>query len=484
MSGHGKGFGTNPEADLPVVRLYLSVDRLSGDTGGGCKEADRKMRRKKQEEKIMKKRMLSLVLAGVMTAAVLTGCGGSAGTDAGSTDGAAQESESVDEAGETADETGASEETAGEDAAAEDGASDTAGDSAGGTFKIGGIGPLTGSNAVYGIAAMNGSQIAVDEINAAGGINGMTVELNFQDDETDSEKSVNAYNALKDWGVQVIDGCVTSACSIAVAAKTAEDNIFQLTPSGSAVDCVANPNSFRVCFSDPNQGAASAQYIGEHGLATKVAVIYDSSDVYSSGIYEKFVAEAESQSFEIVAAGAFTADNKTDFSVQLQQAKDAGADMVFLPIYYNEAALILKQASDMSFDVKFFGCDGLDGILGVKNFDASLTEGVMLLTPFAADATDDLTVKFVTTYQEKFNETPNQFAADGYDAIYTIKAAAEQAGITADMSNEEICTAMQTAMTQITVDGLTGEGITWDASGEPTKEPKAVVIKDGVYTAM
>lgn len=213
-------------------------------------------------------------------------------------------------------------------------------------------------------------------------------------------------------------------------------------------------------------------------------MIYDSSDVYSSGIYEKFVAEAESQSFEIVAAGAFTADNKTDFSVQLQQAKDAGADMVFLPIYYNEAALILKQASDMSFDVKFFGCDGLDGILGVKNFDASLTEGVMLLTPFAADATDDLTVKFVTTYQEKFNETPNQFAADGYDAIYTIKAAAEQAGITADMSNEEICTAMQTAMTQITVDGLTGEGITWDASGEPTKEPKAVVIKDGVYTAM
>lgn len=428
----------------------------------------------------MKKRMLSLVLAGVMTAAMLTGCGGSAGTDAGSSDGAAQESSDA------ADETEAAEETSGEEAssdetAAEDGA---AGDSAGGTFKIGGIGPLTGSYAVYGIAAMNGSQIAVDEINAAGGINGMTVELNFQDDETDSEKSVNAYNALKDWGVQVIDGCVTSACSIAVSAKTVEDNIFQLTPSGSAVECVANPNAFRVCFSDPNQGVASAQYIGEHGLATKVAVIYDSSDVYSSGIYEKFVAEAESQPFEIVTAGAFTADNKTDFSVQLQQAKDAGADLVFLPIYYNEAALILKQASDMSFDVKFFGCDGLDGILGVKNFDASLTEGVMLLTPFAADATDDLTVKFVTTYKEKFNETPNQFAADGYDAIYTIKAAAEKAGITADMSNEEICAAMQTAMTEITVDGLTGEGITWDASGEPTKEPKAVVIKDGVYTAM
>lgn len=424
----------------------------------------------------MKKKMLSLVLAGAMTAALLSGCG-STGADSGSTaDGATNDAAAND---------AATEDTAADNAEA-DAPADNAGaaDSAGGTLKIGGIGPLTGGAAVYGIAAMNGSQIAVDEINAAGGVNGMMLELNFQDDELDSEKSVNAYNTLKDWGVQVIDGCVTSACSIAVSAKTAEDNIFQLTPSGSAVECVANPNSFRVCFSDPNQGAASAQYIGEHSLATKVAVIYDSSDVYSSGIYEKFAGEAANQPFEIVTAGAFTADNKTDFSVQLQQAKDAGADLVFLPIYYNEAALILKQASDMGFDVKFFGCDGLDGILGVENFDASLAEDVMLLTPFAADATDDLTVKFVTTYNEKFGETPNQFAADGYDAIYIIKAAAEKAGITADMSNEEICTALSAAMTEIQVDGLTGLGITWDASGEPTKDPKAVVIKDGVYTAM
>ena len=426
----------------------------------------------------MRKRMLSLVLAGVMTAALLTGCGGSAGTDSGSSaDGAAE-----DTAG-TADEA----EEAAEDVA-EDGtetAQEAGGDSTGGTFKIGGIGPLTGAQAVYGIATMNGSQIAVDEINAAGGINGMTVELNFQDDECDAEKSVNAYNTLKDWGVQVIDGAVTSACSIAVSDKTAQDGIFQLTPSGSAVDCVKNDNSFRVCFSDPNQGAASAQYIGEHNLASKIAIIYDSSDVYSSGIYEKFMQEAEGQSFEVVTTDAFTADNKTDFSVQLQNAKDAGAELVFLPIYYNEAALILKQASDMSFDVQFFGCDGLDGILGMDNFDASLAEDVMLLTPFAADATDDLTVSFVTTYKEKFNETPNQFAADGYDAIYTIKAAAEEAGITADMSNEDICAALQEAMTKITVNGLTGgDGITWDASGEPTKAPKAVVIKDGVYTAM
>lgn len=417
----------------------------------------------------MKKKMLSLVLAGAMTAAMLTGCGSSAST------------ETNDAATEAAEDTEASEDAE----AVEDAAETTeSADNSGATFKIGGIGPLTGGAAVYGIAAMNGSQIAVDEINEAGGINGMTVELNFQDDELDAEKSVNAYNALKDWGAQVIDGCVTSACSIAVSDKTAQDQVFQITPSGSAVECVANDNAFRICFSDPNQGVASAQYIGENGLASKVAVIYDSSDVYSSGIYEKFAAEAANQPFEIVAAGAFTADNKTDFSVQLQQAKDAGAELVFLPIYYTEASLILTQAADMGFDVAFFGCDGLDGILNVENFDTSLAEGVMLLTPFAADATDDLTVKFVTTYNEKYGETPNQFAADGYDTVYTIKAAAEKAGITADMSNEEICAALTAAMTEITVDGLTGEGITWDASGEPTKAPKAVVIKDGVYTAM
>ncbi|MCH5260442.1 MAG: ABC transporter substrate-binding protein [Lachnospiraceae bacterium] len=421
----------------------------------------------------MKKKMLSLVLAGALTAALLSGCGSDGANSGSTTDGGSNVTDSAD-AADTSD--------AGNSA---DAADSTGGaTAAGGAFKIGGIGPLTGGAAVYGIAARNGSQIAVDEINAAGGINGMMIELNFQDDELDAEKSINAYNTLKDWGVQVLDGCVTSGCSIAVSDLTAQDQIFQLTPSGSAVECVQYDNAFRICFSDPNQGVASAQYIGEHGLATKVAVIYDSSDIYSSGIYEKFAQEAANQSFEIVNAGAFTADSNKDFSVQLQQAKDAGAELVFLPIYYTEASLILTQASDMGFDVQFFGCDGLDGILGVENFDASLAEGVMLLTPFAADATDDMTVSFVTEYQNRFGEIPNQFAADGYDTIYTIKAAAEKAGITADMSNEEICAALSKAMTEITVDGLTGEGITWDASGEPTKAPKAVVIKGGVYTAM
>lgn len=266
--------------------------------------------------------------------------------------------------------------------------------------------------------------------------------------------------------------------------KSAADNLFQLTPSGSAVECIANENVFRVCFSDPNQGKASAQYIGENSLASKVAVIYDSSSVYSSGIYETFVAEAANQNIEIVAAEAFTADSNKDFTVQLQKAKDSGAELLFLPIYYNEASLILAQAKTIGFAPIFFGCDGLDGILSVENFDTSLAEGVMLLTPFAADAQDDLTKNFVSAYDSTYGGTPNQFAADAYDAVYAIKAAAEKAGITADMSASDICDALKTAMTEITIDGLTGTGMTWSADGEPNKEPKAVKIVDGVYTAM
>ena len=354
----------------------------------------------------------------------------------------------------------------------------------GATFKIGGIGPITGGAAVYGLAVKNAAELAVKEINEAGGINGMQVEFKFEDDEHDAEKSVNAYNSLKDWGMQMLMGTVTSTPCTAVVEKTHEDNMFQLTPSGSAVESIKYDNAFRVCFSDPGQGTASAKYIGENKLASKVAVIYNSSDVYSSGIYQKFAEEAKNQDFEVVSAEAFTEDSKTDFSVQLQKAKDAGADMVFLPIYYTEASLILTQANSMGYAPTFFGCDGLDGLLAVKNFDTKLADGVMLLTPFAADADDEKTQAFVSAYKEAYGDTPNQFAADTYDAIYIMKAAAEKAGVTADMSVSDICDAMKTAMTEISYDGLTGEGMTWTADGEPDKAPKAVVIKDGVYTAM
>lgn len=395
-------------------------------------------------EEIMKK-VLSLALSVAMTVTLLTGCGSAA-------------------------------ETAGTDSAA--GTGSTA------EFKIGGIGPVTGGAAVYGQAVENGAQLAVDEINAAGGVNGYKLSFKFEDDEHDAEKSVNAYNTLKDWNMQILMGTVTSTPCVAVTEKTKEDNMFQLTPSGSAVQCVQYDNAFRICFSDPNQGTKSAQYIGENKLATKVAVIYDSSDVYSSGIYEKFAAEAKNQGIEIVAAEAFTADNKTDFTTQLMKAKSGGAELIFLPIYYQEATLILKQADSMGFKPQFFGCDGLDGILGVENFDTKLAEGVMLLTPFAADATDELTTNFVAKYKESYKDTPNQFAADAYDAIYVIKAAIEKSGATPDMSVSDICEAMKPAMTEITVNGLTGDEMTWTADGEVNKAPKAVKIENGAYVAM
>lgn len=386
------------------------------------------------------KKLISLTLAAAMTMSLLVGCGSnsSAGTDSA-------------------------------DASAE-------------TFKIGGIGPITGAGAVYGIAVKNGAELAIKEINEAGGINGYQIEYNFQDDELDNEKSVNAYNTLKDWGMNMLVGSVTSGCCVAVAAESKNDNMFQITPSGSSVDCIeGNDNVFQVCFTDPNQGVGAADYIGGNNLASKVAVIYDSSDVYSSGIYAKFKEEAATQNFEIVSEEAFTADNKTDFSVQLAKAQEAGAELVFLPIYYTEASLILKQADSMGYAPKFFGCDGLDGILGVENFDTSLAEGVMLLTPFAADAQDDLTKKFVSAYETAYNDTPNQFAADAYDAVYAIKAAAEKGDVAPSDGVSGICDKMKAAMQEITVDGLTGEGMNWAADGTVNKAPKAMEIKNGAY---
>ncbi|HJC66049.1 MAG: ABC transporter substrate-binding protein [Lachnospiraceae bacterium] len=406
----------------------------------------------------MKKRYLSLGLAAVM-AFSLTACGGSGSSS----------SESAADSGDTAAEAAGDTEAAEEGEAAADGA----------TFKIGAIGPSTGAAAAYGIAVQNGADLAIKEINEAGGINGYQVEYNFQDDENDTEKAVSAYNTLKDWGMQMLVGTTTSNPCIAVVAETAIDNMFQITPSGSAVESISEPNAFRVCFSDPDQGRASAQYIGEHGLATKIGVIYDSSTEYSTGIYESFEEEAANQGLEIVAAGAFTADTNTDFTVQLTECRDAGAELVFLPIYYSEASTILKQASDMGFAPQFFGCDGMDGILTVENFDTSLAEGLMLLTPFSAD--EEGSQDFVAAYEEAYGMEPIQFAADAYDAVYAIKAAAEQAGVTPDMEVSDICEAMKVAMTEITIDGLTGEGMTWTEDGEPHKEPKAVMIVDGVY---
>ena len=359
------------------------------------------------------------------------------------------------------------------------GPKEPAGSDAASTIKLGLTGPLTGPYAIYGLAAARGAEIAVAEINAKGGIQ---FEFQSQDDEGDGEIAVNAYNKLMDWGMDILVGTVTSGACIAVAAETYADRVFTLTPSASSADVTAgNDNVFQVCFSDPNQGSGSAIYIANNMPGAKIAIIYRNDDAYSQGIRDTFAAEASKQGLTVVYEGTFTEDTQSDFSVQLTEAQAAGADLLFLPIYYQPASVILNQANQMGYAPTFFGVDGMDGILTMEGFNPALAEGVMLLTPFSADAPDELTQNFVKTYQEKHGEVPNQFAADGYDAVYILYQALQAAGCNADMSAAELCEALVKIMPTISYSGLTGQGLTWNAEGEVSKDPLAVVIKDGVY---
>ena len=387
----------------------------------------------------MKKKLLSLVMAAAMVLG-LAACGSSADTT---------------------------------DTGSDDSASGT-------TFKIGTIGPLTGENAIYGLAVANGAKIAVEEINASD--SAIKFELQSQDDVADGETSVNAYNKLMDWGMQLLVGPTTTGAAQAVSAVTNTDRTFMLTPSASSTDVIdGKDNVFQVCFTDPNQGTGSADYMAENMPDAKIAIIYRNDDAYSQGIHDTFVTEAAAKGLNVVYEGTFTKDTATDFSVQLTGAQSAGADLVFLPIYYQPASVILNQANAMGYAPTFFGVDGMDGILTMEGFDTSLAEGVMLLTPFSADAQDERTQNFVKSYQEEFGDTPNQFAADAYDAVYILKAALEAAECTPDMSSTDICEAVAAVMPTLSVDGLTGAGMTWDASGAVSKEPMAVVIENGTY---
>ncbi len=351
------------------------------------------------------------------------------------------------------------------------------------TIRIGGIGPLTGGAAAYGNAVKNGAEIALEEINALDELS-FDFEFKFEDDEHSPEKADNAYNALRDWEMHILLGTVTTTPCLAVAPKTFAERVFTITPSASSPEVIeGKDNVFQVCFSDPGQGTASAKYIAENAMATKIAVIYKNDDAYSTGIYEAFKAEAERLDLEIVSTTTFTTDTASDFSVQIGDAKANGAELVFLPIYYEPASLILSQAKSADYAPVFFGVDGMDGILSLKGFDKSLAEGVHLLTPFSADSEDAKIKSFVAKYQEKHGEIPNQFAADAYDAMYAIYEAVKKSGVTPDMSAEDMCDKLSEAMTQIQINGLTGAGsaLTWNEKGEVSKAPMAVVIKDGVY---
>ena len=348
------------------------------------------------------------------------------------------------------------------------------------TFTVGTSGPLTGDNAIYGMAVKQGVELAVNEINASDS----TIKFEFlsQDDEADGEKAVNAYNNMMDNGMQVLVGPTTTGASIAVADACYNDRTFMLTPSASSTGTTeGKDNMFQMCFIDPAQGTLAADKIAEKKLGTKIAIIWKNDDVYSTGIHDKFVEEAKTKGLEVVSDMTFADSSANDFSVQLNDAKSKGAELVFLPIYYQPASLILTQAHNMGFQTTFFGVDGMDGILTLEGFDTSLAEGLMLMTPFNANSTDEKTASFVKKYQEQFGETPNQFAADAYDCVYAYKQALENAGATPDMSAEDLCDKMIEQFTSMTFDGLTGTSATWSTEGAVTKDPTVAVIKDGKY---
>ncbi|MDE7218241.1 MAG: ABC transporter substrate-binding protein [Oscillospiraceae bacterium] len=350
------------------------------------------------------------------------------------------------------------------------------------TIKIGGIGPITGDLAQYGTATQWGAQIAVDEINALNGP--VKLEYNFQDDTGVSDTAVSAYNNLKDWGANVIYGCTTTTPCVTVASETYADRYFQLTPSASSTDVTdGKDNVFQMCFTDPGQGTAAANYLKDNGLGTKYAVIYNNGDQYSSGIADAFIAKAGELGLEIVATQTYPEDTTTDYTVQLNACKDAGADLVFLPIYYTPASLILNQAKQMDYAPTFFGADGMDGMLDMEGFDKSLAEGLLLMTPFNASGTDDRTVSFVEKYQADHGILPNQFAADGYDCMYAIYEACCQIEGVGSMSNEELCDALIAVFTggSFSVDGLTGSGMSWLTNGEVSKDPVVVKVENGAY---
>lgn len=353
----------------------------------------------------------------------------------------------------------------------------------GDTLKLGGIGPLTGPAALYGTAVQNGAKLAVDEINKKGELP-FKLEFTMQDDEHDPEKSVNAYNKLMDEGMQMLVGTTTTAPCTAVAAEANAGRVFALTPSASGPTVTENnDNVFQLCFSDPNQGVAVADYMAKNYPDAKVGVIYNNADNYSTGIYDKFKSEYEGKGKKIVAAEAFSDDANADFTAQLNSLKKAGADMIFLPIYYTPASNIMTQANKMGYDATYFGVDGMDGILDLEGFDTKLAEGVLLLTPFTPYSEDEKVKSFVKSYEDAYGEKPIQFAADAYDAVYAVCEAFQKTGCAVTDDAPTICEKMIEQFTGgfTFKGGLTGDNMKWSKEGEVNKTPKVCEIKDGKY---
>ena len=349
------------------------------------------------------------------------------------------------------------------------------------TYVIGLSGPLTGGAAVYGVAVKNSAELAVKEINEAGGLDGVKFELVALDDQHDPSKVEANYASMMDKGMHVSLGCVTTNPCLEFAALSENDNVFFLTPSASANSVVDGANAYQMCFADGNQGTVAAEYVNSLGLK-KIGIFYKSDDNYSKGIYDQFKDSLDS-GIETVEASFMGED--TDFSTQIEQLK--GCEFIFMPIYYTPASnFMLAAKGKVADNATYYGCDGFDGIESAEGFDiTTIPQKVSMLSHFNSKATTGKAGEFVTKYTETYGaDTLNQFGASAYDCVYAIynaMKAAKEAGkdVNPDMSADDLCEILKEQFNGgFNYDGVTGNGIKWASTGYVEKSAIAYVIKE------
>lgn len=341
------------------------------------------------------------------------------------------------------------------------------------TIRIGGLAPLTGDAASYGVAVNNAIQMAVEDINANGGIDGKQIEYIYYDEKGDTTEATNAYNKLvQDDKVVAIIGDVTTKPTLAVAQTSQQDNIPIITATATAAEVtLTGPNIFRACFTDPFQGELMASYASEKLGATKVAVLSDMADDYSSGIAEAFVAKAEELGMQVVADEKYQ-DGDVDFKSQLTNIKGQNPDVLFLPVYYEDLRLISAQAKEVGVTAQLCGADGWDSVL-TDNFDSSVLNGGVFCSQYSTESTDERVQSFISAYKEKYEMDPNMFAVLAYDATNMMAQAISDAGSTDSQ-------AIIDAMAALEYDGLTGH-MTFDEDRNPKKSAVIVSIQDNAY---
>ena len=351
-------------------------------------------------------------------------------------------------------------------------------------YVIGVSGPLTGGAAMYGQAVVNSAQIAVDEINAAGGLNGIKFKLVATDDMHDATKVSTNYSSMLESGMQVSLGTVTTAPGLEFKNLSADDNVFFLTPSASGDDIPTNPNGYQMCFADGNQGKVAAEFVNANFSGQTIGAFYKSDEAYSKGIYDQFKANLDA-SITVVET-SFSDANATDFSVQIDTLKDCG--FIFMPTYYTPASLFMQQAKDIiSKTAVYYGCDGFDGIDNIEGFDiTTIPQKVTMLSHFNSKATDGKAKEFIDKYVAKHGaETLNQFGASAYDCVYAIYGAMKKAidsgtEIPVTISASDLCDIMKAQFEggYTLENAVTGDKIAWEKSGYVNKSAIQYVIKD------